>query len=135
MVSGYLPLVRSRDTEGETMKKIILMPVIVILTASTAANAEIYKCEEKGKVTFSQVPCSANAEKITVRETSAIKSDLDVEAINNRVGRRIADEKEARRQRMNADIEARRHRENVAAQREIAKAQREQARAIRSLGR
>ncbi|MEO5343165.1 MAG: DUF4124 domain-containing protein [Gammaproteobacteria bacterium SHHR-1] len=110
--------------------------IALALCVSANVSAAVYKCEDKyGRVTFSQVPCAVDAEKIEVREVSAIKSDLDVQAINQRAQERVEAAEQARAARARAALEERRHQDNIKAQKEIAEAQREQARALRAIPR
>jgi hypothetical protein len=60
------------------MKSFLVLFLGPVLTISTIASADIYKCKDKrGQVTFSQMPCAPDAKKIIVKTTEPTAEDQE----------------------------------------------------------
>ncbi len=60
------------------MKPFFVLSLVPMLIISTIASADIYKCKDaRGQVTFSQMPCAPDAQKIIVKTPEPTAEDRE----------------------------------------------------------
>lgn len=57
--------------------RIIIMAMVLIVSSSTSALADVYKCKIKGEWVFSDQPCSRDAEKVEMNLYQPKAEDID----------------------------------------------------------
>ena len=80
--------------------------ILAVVLACSAANADVYKCQQNGKMVFSDQPCGGSAEKINVKPASG-HADSVSEADAVAASKAFIDKTNAsaKRNALDADIE------------------------------
>ncbi|MBT3203183.1 MAG: hypothetical protein HOB14_07065 [Gammaproteobacteria bacterium] len=59
------------------MSKLSILSLILLLTYSFSSHAAVFKCEENGKISFSDKPCKDSAQDITEKQPKSFPKNPD----------------------------------------------------------
>lgn len=114
------------------MRSAILLAIWVFL-ASGVVHAQIYKCEQGGRLVFSDRPCGDDAEVIEQRTATQVGGSLANPAAEGFLQHRATKETVERIDRQIADLERRKSNVRQMMDRDLAEWQRNRARANNNL--